>query len=145
MTKRRDDTDTRLVTLLQANAREPTASLARKLGLARSTIQERLARLERDGVIAGYTVRLGQPPTDPRFAALVLISLDARQAARAILALRSIPEVRSVATVSGEYDAIARVEADSGEALDRLLDGIGRQPGVRRTNSAILLATKFER
>ena len=43
------DTDAKLVALLRANAREPTASLARKLGLARSTVQERIARLERDG------------------------------------------------------------------------------------------------
>jgi len=52
------DTDERLVALLRANAREPTASLARKLGLARSTVQERIARLERQGTIKGYTVRL---------------------------------------------------------------------------------------
>ena len=47
------DADTKLLDLLRANAREPTASLARKLGLARSTVQERLARLEREGVDQG--------------------------------------------------------------------------------------------
>jgi DNA-binding Lrp family transcriptional regulator len=146
MTKRQiDDADTRLIQLLQANAREPTASLARKIGLSRSAVQERLARLERDGVIAGYTLKPGRVPAPARFAALVLISLDARQSDRAVLALKAIPEVRSCATVSGEYDAVARVEADGAERLDGLLDEIGRLPGVRRTNSAILLAAKFER
>ena len=52
------DADTKLIDLFRANAREPTASLARKLGLARSTVQERLARLEREGIIKGYTVAL---------------------------------------------------------------------------------------
>ena len=51
------DTDTRIVALLRANAREPTASLARKLSLARSTVQERIARLEREGTLRGYTAR----------------------------------------------------------------------------------------
>ena len=69
MTKR--ETDSKLLSLLKANAREPTASLARKLGLARSTVQERIARLERSGTIAGYTVRLadGQPGLRIDFAA----------------------------------------------------------------------------
>src|SRR5262249_10510274 len=57
-TKPMRDSDARLLALLRANAREPTASLARKLNLARSTVQERIARLEREGTIKGYTVRL---------------------------------------------------------------------------------------
>ncbi|MDB5848544.1 MAG: AsnC family transcriptional regulator, partial [Rhodoferax sp.] len=47
-----DDTDRRLLSLLQANAREPVANLARKLQLARTTVVMRIARLEREGVIA---------------------------------------------------------------------------------------------
>lgn len=54
-----DATDRRLVALLQDDARTPVASLAKAVGLSRSTVQERLQRLERDGVIAQYTVRLG--------------------------------------------------------------------------------------
>ena len=53
-----DAKDRSLIALLRANARESTASLARKLGVARSTVQERLTRLEKDGTIAGYTVRV---------------------------------------------------------------------------------------
>jgi DNA-binding Lrp family transcriptional regulator len=55
-----DPTDRRLLALLQADAREPVSSLARKLDLARSTVQERIARLERTHVIAGYTIRTGE-------------------------------------------------------------------------------------
>ncbi|MDP1125047.1 AsnC family transcriptional regulator, partial [Klebsiella pneumoniae] len=54
-----DDLDRRLILLLQANARDSTATLARKLGVARTTVVARLARLEASGRIVGYTARLG--------------------------------------------------------------------------------------
>ena len=59
------DKDARLLDLLRANAREPAASLARKLGIARSTLQERIARLEREGAdqrLYGATCRMKPPP-----------------------------------------------------------------------------------
>jgi DNA-binding Lrp family transcriptional regulator len=54
-----DEADRQLLSLLQTNARESTATLARQLGLARTTVVSRIARLEREGVVAGYGVRLG--------------------------------------------------------------------------------------
>ena len=60
----RDQLDRDLLALLQANARTSTADLARQLGTARTTVLARLARLEREGVIAGYTLRLGQDVLD---------------------------------------------------------------------------------
>src|SRR3984885_16287035 len=88
------DTDVRLVGLLRANAREPTASLARKLGLARSTVQERIARLEREGTIKGYTVRLSDEAETRRLRALVLITADPKQADRGSGELKRIADVR---------------------------------------------------
>jgi len=76
------DADAKLIDLLRANAREPTASLARKLGLARSTVQERLARLEREGIVKGYTVRLGDDAQGNRLRAVVMIETDPKQADR---------------------------------------------------------------
>jgi len=55
-----DDLDRRLIALLQADARTSAADLARQLGVARTTVLARLARLEKQAVIVGYTVRLGQ-------------------------------------------------------------------------------------
>src|ERR1051326_5110407 len=74
------DTDAKLIALLKANAREPTASLARKLGLARSTVQERIARLERQGAIKGYTVRLSDEAAAGKLRAVVMISTDPQRA-----------------------------------------------------------------
>jgi DNA-binding Lrp family transcriptional regulator len=139
------DTDARLIDLLRANAREPTASLARKLGLARSTVQERIARLERDGIIRGYTVRLDDSAEANRLRAVVMISTDPKQADRVSIELRKMPEVRSLAALSGSYDLVAMVETDTPARIDALLDRIGRAPGVARTVSSIILSEKFSR
>ena len=139
------DTDTQLVDLLRANAREPTASLARKLGLARSTVQERIARLERDGTIKGYTVRLADDAEANRLRAVVMISTDPKQADRVSGELKKMPEVRSLAAVSGSYDLVAQEETDTPARIDVLLDRIGRAPGVARTVSSIILSEKFAR
>jgi DNA-binding Lrp family transcriptional regulator len=139
------DADTKLIDLLRANAREPTASLARKLGLARSTVQERIARLERDGIIKGYTVRLADTAEANRLRAVVMISTDPKQADRVSVELKKMPEVRSLAALSGSYDLVAMVETDSPARIDALLDRIGRAPGVARTVSAIILSEKFSR
>jgi DNA-binding Lrp family transcriptional regulator len=139
------DTDAKLVALLKANAREPTASLARKLGLARSTVQERIARLEREGVIRGYTVRLSDKTEAGRLRAVVMITADPKQADRVAAELKRMPEVRSLCAVSGAYDMVANVEADTPARIDAALDRIGRAPGVARTVSSIILSEKFNR
>ncbi len=139
------DADAKLVDLLRANAREPTASLARKLGLARSTVQERIARLERDGIIRGYTVRLADGAEENRLRAVVMISTDPKQADRVSVELKRMPEVRSLAALSGSYDLVAMVETDTAARIDALLDRIGRAPGVARTVSSIILSEKFSR
>lgn len=139
------DKDAKLLDLLRANAREPAASLARKLGIARSTLQERIARLEREGVIKGYTVRLSDETAAKNLRAVVMIVADARQADRVTAELKKIPEVRSLAAVSGAYDMMAVVEADTAARMDAVLDRIGKANGVARTVSSIVLSEKFSR
>ncbi len=137
------DTDARLLDLLRANAREPAASLARKLGLARSTVQERIARLERDGIIKGYTVRVSEEAG--RLRAVVMITADARAADRVSAELKKMPEVRSLSAVSGAYDLVAVVETETPQRMDAMLDRIGRAHGVKQTVSSIILSEKFSR
>ncbi|MGL6089219.1 MAG: Lrp/AsnC family transcriptional regulator, partial [Pseudomonas paracarnis] len=59
-----DEIDRQLIAALQLNARESVAMLARQLGIARTTVTSRLARLEKTQVITGYGVRLGQRVAD---------------------------------------------------------------------------------
>lgn len=137
--------DAELIGLLKANAREPAASLARKLGIARSTVQERIARLEREGAIQGYTVRLSDKAEAGRLTAVVMISADPKQADRVSAELKKMPEVRSLSAVSGAFDMVAMVEADTPARMDSTLDRIGRAHGVSRTVSSIILSQKFAR
>jgi DNA-binding Lrp family transcriptional regulator len=139
------DTDGKLLALLKANAREPTASLARKLGLARSTVQERIARLEREGIVKGYTVKLSDDAEARRLRAVVMITADPKQAERVAAELRRMTEVRSLAAVSGAYDMMAVVETDTPARMDAALDRIGKATGVARTVTSIILSEKFAR
>jgi DNA-binding Lrp family transcriptional regulator len=139
------DKDTKLLALLKANAREPTASLARKLGLARSTVQERIAKLERAGVIKGYTVRLSDDAEARRLRAVVMITADPKQAERVNAELKRMTEVRSLAAVSGAFDMMAVVETDTTARMDAALDRIGKAAGVARTLTSIILSEKFSR
>jgi DNA-binding Lrp family transcriptional regulator len=139
------DKDSQLLALLKANAREPTASLARKLGLARSTVQERIARLEREGAIKGYTVRLSDEAETRRLRAIVMITTDPKHADRVGAELKRIADVRALSAVSGAYDMMAIVEADTTARMDAVLDRIGKAHGVARTMSSIILSEKFSR
>jgi DNA-binding Lrp family transcriptional regulator len=139
------DTDSKLIALLRSNAREPTASLARKLNLARSTVQERIARLEREGIIKGYTVRLSDEAEAGKLRAVVMISTDPKRADRVAIELKKMPEVRSLSAVAGTFDLIATVETETPARIDALLDRIGRASGVARTVSSIILSEKFAR
>lgn len=139
------DTDSRLIALLKANAREPMASLARKLHLARSTVQERIARLERDGVIRGYTLLLSEEVEAKGLRAVVMIAADSKQADRVGAELKRMPEVRMLSAVSGAFDMMALVEAESPARMDAVLDRIGKAAGVARTVSSIILSEKFSR
>ncbi|MEZ5561055.1 MAG: Lrp/AsnC family transcriptional regulator [Pseudomonadales bacterium] len=139
------DRDRQLLALLQENARQSTAELARRLGVSRSTVQSRLERLERSGVIAGYTVRLNEDYLQGQVAAFVLIEVAPKRSATVIRQLRGRPEVQRLQSVSGNVDLVAEVRAAGVAALDATIDDIGAIDGVERTTSLIVLSTRFVR
>lgn len=140
-----DDLDRRLVAALQVNARESTAALARRLGVARTTVLARIARLERSGVIGGYTVRLAADAAERSVQAFVGIVTDPKQARLVTQRLAAIPELRQLSSVSGEFDYIALLRAETTARLDALLDEIGEIDGVARTTSSVVLARRVDR
>ena len=140
-----DDTDRALIALLRENARAPTDDLARRLGLSRTTVQSRIERLERQRVIAGYTISVPDEHESSLVRAHVMITLVPKQSAAIEAALRRIPELRVLHSVSGPFDMIAIVAAQSIGELDTLIDRIGALDGVERTTSAIVLSTRIER
>ena len=140
-----DATDRALIALLRENARASTAELARKLNLSRTTVQSRIERLQRQRVIAGYTITVPDELEESLVRAHVLITAVPKQSAAIEVALRKIPEVRVLHSVSGPFDLIAIVAAASIGELDALIDRIGGLDGVERTTSAIVLSTRIQR
>ncbi len=141
----RDPIDRQLIALLQANARESTANLARKLGVARTTVVARLARLELDGAIIGYTAKLGSDAADRGVQAFVGITVQPRAGREVVKKLGSFPELRQLASVSGEFDYMALLRAESTMRLDALLDEIGEIDGVIKTTGSVVLALRVDR
>jgi DNA-binding Lrp family transcriptional regulator len=140
-----DDLDRRLIARLQANARASTAELARQLGVARTTVVARIARLEAGGAIVGYTVRLAATEGERGVMAYVNLSVSPKAARKVIERLSLLPELRQLAAVSGEFDYLAVLRAPSTQRLDALLDEIGEIDGVLRTTTSVLLAMRVDR
>jgi DNA-binding Lrp family transcriptional regulator len=140
-----DTTDRALLALLRDNARAPLADLARRLNLSRTTVQSRLARLEAQRAIVGYTVVVPDEAEAALVRAYVHITALPKQSAGIEAALRRIPEVRTLHSVSGPFDMIAVLAAASIGELDALIDRIGALDGVERTTSAIVLSTRLQR
>lgn len=137
--------DEALLALLQENARFSTAALARRLGVARSTVQGRLERLERSGVIRGYGVRLSPAALARQVEAHVMISIEPAQQVAIERRLKAIRGLTALYTVSGNFDLVAMLGAETTEALDAALDEIRGCPGVRATQSAVLLSRRHPR
>ncbi len=140
-----DDQDRKLLALLREDARLSTAALARELGVARTTVVERLKRLKRDGIVAGYTVRLHPSVQGRMLRVHVLLSVNAKKGEAVVQALRAMPQVRAVHAISGAFDDLVFVEGESTEEIDRVLDAIGAIPGVEKTQSSLMLSVKFDR
>src|SRR3546814_16427888 len=97
-----------LLSLLREHARAPTAEIARRLQLSRTTVQSRIERLERLGVIAGYTVRVGADFEREQVRALIMVTVYPKQMPAVVEALRQVPEVRRLKEGSGIWDWAAR-------------------------------------
>ena len=140
-----DEMDRSILALLGADARMSVAPLARRLKVARSTIQARLERLETTGIIGGYTLKLGEAARQGRIRASILLSIEARAQAGIVTRLKSIPEVERAFTTSGRFDLLLQIAAPNTQVLDQVLDEIGTITGVLSSESLIHLSTKIDR
>ena len=140
-----DQTDRELLGHLSENARASTSELARRLGLSRSTVQDRINRLEAKGIITGYTVRINPEVSQRQIRTHVMISVAPKEATAVGAALRKMRAVTSLYAIAGEYDLIAILTAETTEEIDAAIDAIGLIDGVGRTKSSIVLSTKFQR
>jgi DNA-binding Lrp family transcriptional regulator len=137
--------DEQLISLLRENARLSVSGIARRLSVSRTAAQMRLQKLERNGVIEGYTVRLSAEFLEDRVRALVMIKSPPGKRGKIETALSAIPQLIKLYSISGAFDLSAVIAAASVADLDAALDEIGRLDGVDDTMSSVILSTKIDR
>jgi len=139
-----DTIDRQLIALLQDNARLPTVALAKAVGLSRSTVQERLQRLEHAGVIAQYTVRLGSSG-DPLQAWLLLRHAEGFNCDDVMPLLIAMPQVQLCQGVAGETDMMVLVQAKSPNELADLRERIAAIKALEHVTTVTVLRTLLDR
>ena len=141
-----DDTDIQILRMLQANARETQADIARAVGLAPSAVLERLRKLESKGVIRGYSADVDPKAVQRGMLAFVAVrSEEAPGDDNVARELARCTDVLEVHHVAGDDCYLVKVRARDAEHLGALLrTRIGRIPGVRSTRTTIVLETVKE-
>ena len=140
-----DPLDHLLVAKLREDARAPVSVLARELRVSRTTVQSRIARLERLKVITGYSVRVAESFEKDQIHAYVMITVGPKRAAIVSAEIKRMPAVRLLQSVSGPFDLIAEASAPTVAEMDALIDALGGLDGVERTTSSVVLSTKVDR
>ncbi|KUL96036.1 hypothetical protein DK26_08415 [Bosea sp. WAO] len=135
-----DAIDRKLLALLEIDARASFTALAREAGLSRTALQERMARLERDGVILGYTVRLADRQKAPTTRAMLSLRIRTRPCATVLDRFRNWPEILACYSLAGPVDAMLIVETEGPQALSQLVDRLSAVPGVGEIETAPILA-----
>ena len=135
-----DGLDQRLIAKLRHDARAPVADLAKALGVSRGTITNRMARLLRDGVITGYTLRLRPDATPDEIRAWTSLAVEGNQH-RVIRALLGEPGVAALHDTNGRWDLLAELEVGSMKELSDVLERVRLISGIRGTETSIHLAS----
>lgn len=138
-----DNTDKRLLALLRKDARTPIVNLAKELKVSRATVQNRINKLEREGVILGYTVKLKQGTEKETVKVIMSILVEAKDEPSVIQELQSFPEIHSVYHTNGHWDLIAEIQAENLSVLGELLGRIRSIEGIVQTEASLLLGLIF--
>lgn len=136
-----DDLDHALLTRLRRDGRASISSLSTALHVARGTVQARLTRMERDGVITGFTVLVAPEIEEQSVRAVALIQLSGASARVVSTALKDLTGVRSLHSTNGKWDLVAELHCANLAELDRVLAVVRSIRGIANTETSILLST----
>ncbi|MGH8793764.1 MAG: Lrp/AsnC family transcriptional regulator [Stackebrandtia sp.] len=140
-----DDIDRRIVQLLQENARMSYAELARRVGLTSPSVQERVSKLERNGVITGYRAEISSEAVGLGITAMIgIVTTAGSEYAEVADALWNIDEVESCYFLAGQESYLLKVRVGTMAELEHLVTRLSRLPGVGGTRTTIALSTKWE-
>jgi DNA-binding Lrp family transcriptional regulator len=136
-----DDIDQKLIALLRQDARLSIAVLAARLKVSRGTVTNRMARLEKDGVIAGYTLRLRSDVQTQQIKAWMSIAVEGNRTREVIANLMGEPGVASLMDTNGRWDLLAELRAENLQDLAKTLERIRLLKGISNTETSIHLET----
>ena len=140
-----DDIDLRLVAALVADARTSYAELARLVGLSGPSVHDRVRRLERSGVIRGYSADVDPAAVGLGVTALVgILQREGVEQDDLAAALAEVEEIEDCWFVAGEEAFVVKVRGADVDALEHTLGVLRRTPGVARTRTTVVLSTRFE-
>ncbi|PPF42109.1 AsnC family transcriptional regulator [Pseudoclavibacter sp. AY1F1] len=140
----RDDIDAQILRELTKNARIPLVTLGNRVRLSRNAVKQRIERLERDGVIEGYTLVRGSDADThdrPISAVLFVYRTDRMRGADVLATLAEVPEVIRCDILTGDYDLFVLLEARSVERIKEVWESIAAIPGVKNTVTSLSLST----
>ncbi len=136
-----DDLDRRLIALLRENARAPTATLAKALKVSRGTVQNRIERLQAEGTLLGFTVRVEGGDEGARVRAVTTIEIAGGRSGTVLAALRGIAAVKAAHSTNGRWDLVAELETPDLAAFGAALDQIRAVEGIVASETSLLLST----
>jgi DNA-binding Lrp family transcriptional regulator len=139
--KELDELDQQLISALRADGREPVATLARRLGVTRATVNSRLDRLVESGTVLGFSVRIREEHDPRSVRSISLIEVEGRATDSVIKRLRGLPEIQSLHTTNGGWDLVAEVRTNSLANFDRVLGQIRSVEGVLNSETSLLLTS----
>lgn len=140
-----DEIDREILSALTADARVPLVTLAARVHLSRNAVKQRIDRMERDRVIAGYTLVRGTPDGSSVTAVVMVYRADRMRGAGVVAELSKIAEVVRCDILSGEFDLLVTVTADSMDRLGQIWEQIAALPGVDNTVTSVSLARVIDR
>ena len=136
-----DETDRKLLALLRQDARLSIADLAHKLAVSRGTVTNRITKLEDQGVIVGYTVRVRPDVQHDTIKAWMSIAVEGNQSRTVIASLLGEPGVATLHDTNGRWDLLAELRAENLQELGKTLERIRLVKGISNTETSIHLDT----
>lgn len=136
-----DVIDQQLLSLLRKDARTSVATLARKLGVSRGTVSNRVTKLEDTGIIVGYSVRLRPDAQTTEISAWMSVAVAGNETRSVIASLLGEPGVATLHDTNGRWDLLAELRAANLAELSKVLERIRLVRGISSTETSIHLET----
>ncbi len=139
-----DDRDLKILSTLEADARTPISEIARAVNLSPTAVRQRIARLERDGVIGGYTIRKKYNEVEKGLKVVVILTLTGAFCSKLKAAFGHMPEIRKFWSTTGELDATLILQVPTVERLQEITEQFSDHPVVLRVQSHVIIETHID-